>query len=131
MAIGPDGTLYVVDSENSRIRAVNPVTGIITTVAGNGLPAEFDGANGDGGPATSAQIGDPIYIDIDRQRNTLYLAPVSLSRVRQVNLATGIIDNFAGTGVFSPYPIGVVWRRPPGHERLDRCCIWHRRRRVQ
>src|SRR6187549_3697912 len=36
LAIGPDGTLYFTDIVNARIRAVNPVTGIITTVAGNG-----------------------------------------------------------------------------------------------
>ena len=38
-AIGPDGTLYFVDSDNYRIRAVDPATGIITTVAGNGASA--------------------------------------------------------------------------------------------
>ena len=53
-AIGPDGTLYFVDSGNFRIRAVDPVTGIITTVAGNGSIGD---STRNGGPATDADIG--------------------------------------------------------------------------
>ena len=47
VAVGPDGSLYIVDMRNHRIRRVGP-DGIITTVAGNGRT----GFSGDGGPAT-------------------------------------------------------------------------------
>jgi hypothetical protein len=109
LAIGPDGTLYVADSGNYRVRAINPANGTIWTVAGNGPPPSGfceDGPNGDGGPATNAQICDVFSLAVDRQRNTLYVPGVSLARVRQVNLASGLILNFAGVGQFSPYPIG-------------------------
>ncbi|PYN29993.1 MAG: hypothetical protein DMD98_19795 [Candidatus Rokuibacteriota bacterium] len=51
VAVAPDGSLYIADTSNNRIRRVGP-DGIITTVAGNGTP----GFSGDGGPATSAGV---------------------------------------------------------------------------
>ena len=49
--MGPDGTLYIADTGNNRVRRVGP-DGIITTVAGNGE----SGFSGDGGPATDAEL---------------------------------------------------------------------------
>lgn len=46
------GNLYISDSQNYRVRVVNAVTGIITTLAGNG---NFT-FGGDGGPATAAGL---------------------------------------------------------------------------
>jgi hypothetical protein len=53
---GPDGRLYIAEEGNYRIRAIDPTTGVVSTVAGNGSEFVDDGPNGDGGPATSAQI---------------------------------------------------------------------------
>src|SRR5580765_7007263 len=52
VAVDTSGNLYIADEENYRIRKVS-VSGVITTVAGNGT----SGYGGDGGPATAAQIG--------------------------------------------------------------------------
>lgn len=95
MAIGPDGTLYVADTSNYRIRAIAPATGIITTVAGNGT----FGDTGDGAPATNATISGVYGIAVDRARHALYLCDTDNNRVRKVNLANGVISNYAGIGL--------------------------------
>ena len=68
--------------------------GIISTVAGNGSIAA---STGDVGPATSAAIAFPVGLAVDRSGN-LYIASTLSSRVRKVNLATGVITAFAGGG---------------------------------
>ncbi|WP_107852861.1 NHL repeat-containing protein [Oceanimonas marisflavi] len=86
------GNLYIADSGNNRIRMVD-TTGIITTLAGNG---SF-GFSGDGGPATSAQLGFPIGVAVDTNGN-LYIADVGNHRIRKVDADTGEIDTVAGNG---------------------------------
>jgi len=66
------------------------VSGNIVTVAGSPLPI------GDGGPATAAQVNAPIGLALDS--GDLYIADSGNNRVRRVNLATGTITTFAGTG---------------------------------
>ncbi len=95
LAIGPDGTLYVADTGNYRIRAIAPASGFITTVAGNGT----FGDTGDGGPATNATISGVSSIAMDRARRALYLCDIDNNRVRKVNLTNGLISNYAGTGL--------------------------------
>lgn len=55
------GNLYISEMGNSRIRKVDAATGIITTVAGNGLCC----FSGDGGPATSASLRNPAGLGKD------------------------------------------------------------------
>ncbi len=77
--IGPDGRLYIADSDNHRIRAVELTTGIITTVAGNGVA----GGTGDGGPATEASLKRPFGIAFDRNGD-LYIADTFNNLIRKV-----------------------------------------------
>jgi serine/threonine-protein kinase len=86
-----DGSLYIADTANNRIRKVSP-TGIITTVVGTGT-ATF---SGDGGQATSASINSPIGIYIASD-TTMYVSDTSNNRIRKV-LPNGIISTIAGTG---------------------------------
>jgi sugar lactone lactonase YvrE len=68
--------------------------GIISTIAGVGI----NGYSGDGSPATKARIAYPHSIAIDK-KNHLYISERFAHRIRQVDLTTGIITTFAGTGI--------------------------------
>ena len=86
------GNCYIADANNHRIRKVG-ADGIIATIAGTGIP----GYNGDGIAATTANLDYPNGICIDIHDNLL-IADTN-SRIRIVNLQTGIINTFAGTGI--------------------------------
>jgi uncharacterized protein (TIGR03437 family) len=92
VALDAGGTLYIADSGNERIRRVTPA-GTISTVAGNGVA----GFAGDRGPATAAQLNNPVSVAVDASGN-LYIADRSNNRVRRVTPA-GAIESIAGTGV--------------------------------
>jgi cysteine-rich repeat protein len=91
VAFDADGNLYISDRGNDRVRRVS-VTGIITTVAGDGT----NGSAGDDGPATAAQLDFPRALAV--ANGVLYIADSSGHRVRRVDSA-GMITTVAGTGV--------------------------------
>jgi hypothetical protein len=86
------GNLYLADVASNRIRKVD-TSGIITTVAGGGNPA--DGV-GDGGPATSARLSLPTGVAVDARGN-LFIVEHTGHRIRMVTPA-GTISTVAGTG---------------------------------
>src|SRR5581483_2846280 len=94
LAVDGAGRLYIADEFHHRIRRVDPATGIITTVAGNGSA----GYSGDNGPATQASLNFPIAVALDAAGN-LYIADKNNHVVRVVRAADGVITTFAGTGV--------------------------------
>jgi len=91
LAVDASGNLYIADYSNNRVRKVAATDGTITTVAGNGTSSY----SGDGGPATSAQLG-PGSVAVDASGN-LYIADVANDRVRKVG-ADGTITTVAGNG---------------------------------
>ncbi|HEY6392594.1 MAG TPA: Ig-like domain repeat protein, partial [Bryobacteraceae bacterium] len=93
LAIDGSGSVYIADSGNNRVRRIDGATGIISTVAGNGVAA----FSGDGGPATSASLNYPSAVAVD-SAGTLYIADGSNGRIRRVDAATGIITTLAGAG---------------------------------
>jgi sugar lactone lactonase YvrE len=97
ITIDATGNIYIGDRNNNRIRKVN-ITGIITTVAGNGT----GGYNGDGGAATSSELFYPQGIALDTSGN-IYIADATNYRLREVN-TLGAINTIAGNG--TPYYYG-------------------------
>jgi len=91
VAVGQDGSIYIVDQMNRRIRRVGP-DGIITTVAGNGN----NGYSGDGGPATSASLYNPNSVAVG-QDGSIYVSDLGNLRIRRVG-TDGIITSIAGNG---------------------------------
>lgn len=87
------GNIYISDANNHRIRKVDAITNIITTIAGNGT----GGYSGDNIPATAASLFSPNDICFDKWGN-LYIADNQNWRVRKI-APTGIITTFAGTGI--------------------------------
>lgn len=98
----PVGNLLIGDWVNERVRRVDAVTGIITTVAGNGI----SGSLGDGGPATAAQLFRPIDAAYDTAHN-IVISEYSGGRIRKVDAATGTISTIAGPGFSSPDQIAM------------------------
>ena len=91
LAVDGSGNLYISDSFNYRVRRVDAATGVITTVAGDGIR----GFSGDGGPATSASLNVPWGVAVDTSGN-VYIADRDNHRVRRVDAATGVITTVAG-----------------------------------
>lgn len=93
MAVAADGTVYVADSDNNRVRRIN-ANGVIDTIAGIGAA----GDGGDGGPATNASLSGLLSIALNPAGDMLYIADINNNRVRRLDLGTGVITNFAGSG---------------------------------
>jgi sugar lactone lactonase YvrE len=98
-----EGHLLVVERMNHVVRRVDAITGIISTVAGRGEP----GFSGDGGPATEAALSQPHSIQFD-SRGDLYICDIGNHRIRKVDMRTGTIRTFAGTGERKPTPDGAL-----------------------
>jgi Putative Ig domain len=95
LAFDAANNLYIADTFNHRIRRVDAVSGVITTVAGSGTPGYVFGAySGDGGPATSAEFKFPYDVCFDSLGRML-IADYGNNMVRRVDLA-GIVTRIAG-----------------------------------
>src|SRR6266566_5637939 len=94
LAMDAAGNLFIADSNNNRIRRVDAATQIITTVAGNGVPAYA----GDGLPAVVASLNNPSWVSVDAAGN-LFIGDVGNFLFLQETATTGVITTFAGNGV--------------------------------
>src|SRR6202035_2471244 len=86
-------TLYVADTENHAIRAIDLESGVVTTLAGTGEQALRPGT---GGPGRSTPLSSPW--DLALQGRTLYVAMAGTHQIWTLDLDHGIVAPFAGTG---------------------------------
>jgi hypothetical protein len=87
------GNMLIVEMKNNLIRRVDAGTGIISTVAGDGV----DGDRGDGGPARQARFRHPHNIILDEHDN-IYISDVLNHRVRRIDAKSGRIETIVGNG---------------------------------
>jgi len=94
LAVGADGTLYIADTFNGRIRSVDSGTGVIETVIGDGGTYRYQG------PAepTSSSLARPYGIALSADGH-LFISDSDNHLIRRWNPATGRLDRLAGVGV--------------------------------
>ena len=95
------GNMYFAEMQNHVVRRVDAKTRVVTTVAGTGAA----GFSGDGGPAAKAELRQPHSIAFD-SAGRLLICDIGNHRIRRVDLATGRIETWAGTGERAPTPDG-------------------------
>jgi sugar lactone lactonase YvrE len=111
-----DGNLYVVERDAHVVRRIDRRTGLVSTLAGTGEA----GFSGDGGPADRAQLRQPHSIAFD-STGELLICDIGNSRVRAVDMTTGTIRTYAGTGDRTPTPLEAPLQGTPlqGPRSLD------------
>jgi DNA-binding beta-propeller fold protein YncE len=110
------GNMFFAEMQNHVVRRVDGKTKIISTVAGTGSA----GFSGDGGPAAKAQFKQPHSIAFDPTGNLL-VCDIGNNRIRRIDLKSGVIDTYAGTGEKKPTPDGASLAGTPlnGPRALD------------
>lgn len=89
--VAADGRVYILERQGSSLRAADPHTGVIATVAGTGAR----GYSGDGGPALAAVFDAPKEMAIDSNGGVL-IVDTENHAIRAIDLASGIVDTIAG-----------------------------------
>ncbi len=90
IAVDKNNNIYIAEHAGARVRKVNIATGIISTIAGNGIA----GYSGDGGPATNASLNGPYSLCFDPYGN-LYIADVINGNIRKID-TNNVISTYAG-----------------------------------
>ncbi len=101
MAWDKAGNLFFVERLNHLVRRVDAQSGVITTVAGRGQA----GFGGDGGPAKEAQFNQPHSLAFDAAGD-LHVCDTLNHRIRKIDMPTGKISTWSGTGAAKTAPDG-------------------------
>jgi trimeric autotransporter adhesin len=96
VAIDHENNIYVADGNRQRIRRIDGLSGIISTIAGTGLA----GFNGDNIQATNALLNSPTYVAINGS-DDIFIQDAVNNRIRLVNHSTGVIKTYVGNGDYA------------------------------
>ncbi|PJA25697.1 MAG: hypothetical protein COX57_02035, partial [Alphaproteobacteria bacterium CG_4_10_14_0_2_um_filter_63_37] len=107
---GPDGSIYIADTENHTIRKIDS-NGIITTIAGTG---SWGYLGGDGGPATATPLRWPGSLSVGPD-GSIYFVDTFNHAVRRVS-PDGIINTIMGTGSRGKAVDGAIAKDSPLNE---------------
>jgi hypothetical protein len=91
LAVDQNGTLYVADTENQKIRKIT-ASGVVTNYVGSGISGSTDGTG------TEASFSYPQGVAVDGT-GTLYVADTDNQKIRKIE-AGGVVSTFAGSGSF-------------------------------
>ena len=108
LAFDRHGHLYIAERDNHVVRKVDARSGVLSTIAGTGVA----GFGGDGGLATRAQLRSPHSIAIGPD-GRLMICDIGNQRIRAVDLSSGILDTYGGTGERLPTPDGAPVKGTP------------------
>ncbi len=105
IAVNDNGTVFVADGFNQRIRSVSP-QGTVGTIAGSGVMGFADGVG------TAAQFGVPFGIEVDGS-NTLFVTDGNNNRIRVIS-SDGVVTTLAGSAFsFQDGDVSVAQFRQP------------------
>jgi len=93
LAVAADGTIYVADTLNHRVRRLDPKTGMVATIAGG-----EKGYGGDGGAAKDARFNEAYHVALEPGGKGLFVCDLGNRRIRRIDLAAGTISTVAGNG---------------------------------
>ncbi len=101
--VGPNGLLYYIDWNNHRIRSWDPKTQLTATIVGTGELGDLGG----GEPALESHLNHPTGLAF-APNGDLIIAAWHNSKIKRVNMATGVLEDICGTGARAYVGDGVV-----------------------
>lgn len=108
LAIAKNDDIFLADTLNHRVRKIDRLTGLITTVAGT-----EKGFAGDGGSATAARFSGIYCATLSPAGDRLLVADLDNRRIRAIDLQTGIVTTIAGNGEQGVPPDGATAAAAP------------------
>ncbi|MGH7204932.1 MAG: SMP-30/gluconolactonase/LRE family protein [Nitrospiraceae bacterium] len=94
LVVGPDGTVYIADTFNGRIRAVDPESGLIRTVAGDGGEYRYQAQPNE----FSTSLSRPYGIALDQTGN-IVITDSDNHLIRRWDERKKIVTRVAGNGM--------------------------------
>jgi DNA-binding beta-propeller fold protein YncE len=93
LTVSADRTIYIADTFNHKVRALDPKSRKVTTLAGG-----EKGFAGDGGPALAARFDQAYHVALDADGKNLFVCDLGNRRIRKIDLKAGTIATVAGNG---------------------------------